>query len=311
MNPRVSIATAAGASLVGLALLWAAPARAADKPTVVATFSVLADMVANVAGDHVDLVTIVGPGGDTELYQPTLADSRTVAAAQIVFMNGLNDEFEPWLEPLLKQAGFTGTKVVASRGAKTITAEQEHPISGRELAPVLDQHAWMDPKNGVIYVRNIARALEQADPANAAYYKVHAAAYIKELQTLDAWMRTEITDVPVERRRVISSHDLLEYLTKAYGITVISIYGWTNKSEPSAAEVSRLAQQVEAEHVRALFLDSITDPRLMQRIASETGAAIGGTLYGDALSPPGGEADTYVRMLRHDVATLKAGMLKN
>jgi zinc/manganese transport system substrate-binding protein len=157
-------------------------------------------------------------------------------------MNGLNDEFEPWLEPLLKQANFTGTKVVASRGAKTITGEEEHPISGTEAAPVIDQHAWMDPKNGVIYVRNIARALEQADPANAAYYKVHAAAYIKELQTLDAWMRTEITDVPVEKRRVISSHDLLEYLTKAYGITVISIYGWTNKSEPSAAEVSRLAR---------------------------------------------------------------------
>ena len=297
--------------LVALAVLPAAPLRAADKPNVVATFSVLGDMVANVAGDHVDLVTIVGPDGDTELYQPTLADSRTVAGARIVFMNDLNDEFEPWLEPLLKQAGFTGTKVVVSRGAKTITGEEEHPISGREAAPVIDQHAWMDPKNGIVYVRNIAQALARVDPANAADYKARAAAYIKELQTLDAWMRTEMTTVPVAKRRVIASHDSLQYLAKACGITLISINGWTNKSEPSAAELARLAQQIEAEHVHALFLDSITDPRAMERIAKETGAVISGTLYGDSLSKPDGEAGTYIEMVRHDVATLKAGMLKN
>jgi zinc/manganese transport system substrate-binding protein len=124
-------------------------------------------------------------------------------------------------------------------------------------------------------------------------------------------MRTELTAVPASKRRLISSHDSLGYLAKAYGITLISIYGWTNKSEPSAAEVSRLARQIEQEHVRALFLDSITDPRIMERVAKETGAVIGGTIYGDALSQPGGEADTYIRMLRHDVITLKAGMLKN
>jgi zinc/manganese transport system substrate-binding protein len=311
MIHRSNIAIVARVFLAVLAGVPVARVRAADKPTVVATFSVLADLVANVAGDHVDLATIVGPDGDTELYQPTLADSRTVARARIVFTNDLNDEFEPWLEPLLRQAGFTGTKVVVSRGAKTITAEEEHPIKGREAAPVIDQHAWMDPKNGIIYVKNIAQALAQGDPGNAADYRARAATYIKELQALDAWMQTEMMAVPAAKRRVISSHDLLEYLAKAYGITLISIYGWTNKSEPSAAEVARLAQQIEQEHVRALFLDNITDPRIMQRIAKETGAAIGGTLYGDALSQPGGEADTYIRMLRHDVTTLKAGMLKN
>jgi zinc/manganese transport system substrate-binding protein len=305
------MAVAVQVVLVAFAGSPAGPLQAGDKPTVVATFSVLGDMVANVAGDHVDLVTIVGPDGDTELYRPTLADGRTIASARMVFMNDLNDEFEPWLEPLLKQVGFAGTKVVASRGAQTITAEEEHPISGKEAAPVIDQHAWMDPKNGIVYVRNIAQALARLDPANAADYKARAAAYIKELQALDTWMRTEMMAVPAAKRRVISSHDLLEYLAKAYGITLISIYGWTNKSEPSAAEVSRLARQIEQEHVRALFLDNITDPRIMQRIAKETGAAIGGTLYGDALSKPGGEADTYIRMLRYDVTTLKAGMLKN
>jgi zinc/manganese transport system substrate-binding protein len=297
--------------LVALAALPAAPLAAADKPTVVATFSVLGDMVANVAGDHVQLATIVGPDGDTELYQPTLADSRTVAGARIVFMNDLNDEFEPWLEPLLKQAGFTGTKVAASRGAKTITGDEEHPISGKEAAPVIDQHAWMDPKNGIVYVRNIAQALAQVDPANAADYRARAAAYIKQLQAVDAWLRTEMTTVPVTKRRVIASHDSLQYLAKASGITLIAINGWTNKSEPSAAELARLSQQIEAEHVHALFLDSITDPRAMERIAKETGAVISGTLYGDSLSKPGGEAGTYIEMVRHDVATLKTGMQKN
>jgi zinc/manganese transport system substrate-binding protein len=268
-------------------------------------------MVANVAGDHVVLVTIVGPDGDTELYQPTLADGQAVAKARVVFMNDINDEFEPWLEPLLKQAGFTGTKVVASRGAKTITGEEEHPISGKEAAPVIDQHAWLDPKNGMVYVKNIAQALERIDPFNAADYRARAAAYIKQLQTVDAWMRTEMATLPAAKRRVIASHDSLQYLAKACGITLISINGWTNKSEPSAAELARLAQQIEAEHVHALFLDSITDPRAMERIAKETQATIAGTLYGDSLSRPGGEADTYILMLRHDVATLKAGMLKN
>ena len=311
MISRINGMLAALAALAAPLLLPAAATHAAAKPTVVATFSVLGDMVANVAGDHADVVTIVGPDGDTELYQPTLADSRAVAGAQILVMNGLNDEFEPWLASLLKQANFAGTKVVASRGAKTITAEEEHPIAGRDAAPVLDQHAWMDPNNGVVYVRNIAQALERADPANAADYKARAAAYIKELQQLDAWLKNEIATVPATKRRVIASHDSLQYLAKACGITLIAINGWTNKSEPSAAELARLTQQIEAEHVHALFLDSITDPRAMQRISKETGATISGTLYGDSLSKPDGEAGSYVKMIRHDVSTLKTGMLKN
>jgi zinc/manganese transport system substrate-binding protein len=310
MIRRTAVAAAAWA-IVGTLALPAAPARAADKQTIVATFSVLGDMVKNVASDHIDLVTIVGPDGDTELYQPTLADSRAVAGARLVFLNDLNDDFEPWLELLLKQAGFTGTKVVASRGAKTITAEEEHPISGKEAAPVIDQHAWMDPKNGIVYVRNIAQALARVDPGNAADYKARAAAYIKELQALDAWLRNEMTTVPQSKRRVIASHDSLQYLARACGITLISINGWTNKSEPSAAELARLTQQIEAEHVHALFLDSITDPRAMERISKETGATISGTLYGDSLSKRGSEADSYIAMIRHDVLTLKAGMLKN
>jgi zinc/manganese transport system substrate-binding protein len=292
-------------------LLGAGTAGATERIKVVATFSVIGDMVANVAGDKVDLVTLVGPADDTELFKPSLADGKSVAEAKIVFMNNLNDEFEPWLEPLLKQVKFSGAKIVVSRGVKTFTSTEERAPRNKSGEEEIDQHAWLDPKNGVIYVRNIAAALVKSDPANAADYRLRADAYIKELQALDAWAKAEIAALPAAKRRFLASHDSLQYLAKAYGITLLSINGWTNNSEPSAADLARLAKQVRQERIHALFLDSITDPRAMQQVAKETGASIGGTLYGDALSRPGGDADTYLKMLRHDVAALKAGMMKN
>jgi zinc/manganese transport system substrate-binding protein len=293
------------------ALMLAGPARAADRIPVVATFSVIGDMLANVGGDRLAIATIVGPGGDCELYQPNAGDVGKVAAARAVFLNDLNEEFEPWLEPLLRQARFHGEKVVVSRHARTLLAEEEHPVSGRQLPAAIDQHAWLDPRNGVIYTRNIAAALARLDPPNAAEYQARAAAYIKQIRAIDDWARTELGGVPATKRRVLTSHDSLEYIANTYGIVLLTVNGWTNESEPSAAELARLTQRIQAERVKALFLDSITDPRAMRRIADETGAAIGGTLYGDALSPVGGEADTYLQMLRHDVSTLKAGMLLN
>src|SRR5579863_2638617 len=297
--------------LAAVAILLGGSTAYADKIKVVATFSVIGDMITNVAGDKVDLITLVGPAGDTELFKPSLADGRNVAEAKIVFMNDLNDEFEPWLEPLLKQVKFSGAKIIVSRGAKTYTSTEERAPRSKTGEEEIDQHAWMDPKNGIIYVRNIAAALGKNDPANAAEYRARADAYIKELQALDVWAKAEIAALPAAKRRVLASHDSLQYLAKAYGITLLSINGWTNNSEPSAAELARLTQQIRQENIHALFLDSITDPRAMQQVAKETGASIGGTLYGDALSRPGEEADTYLKMLRHDVTTLKAGMMKN
>ena len=312
MKSDTSIRAQFRVAFAGVAiLLGASAAGATERIKVVATFSVIGDIVANVAGDKVDLVTLVGPAGDTELFKPSLADGKSVAEAKIVFMNDLNDEFEPWLEPLLKQVKFSGAKIVVSRGVKTFTSTEERAPRNKSVEEEIDQHAWLDPKNGVIYVRNIAAALVKGDPANAADYRARADAYIKELQALDAWAKAEIAALPAAKRRFLSSHDSLQYLAKAYGITLLSINGWTNNSEPSAAELARLAKQVRQERIHALFLDSITDPRAMQQVAKETGASIGGTLYGDALSKPGGDADTYLRMLRHNVATLKAGMMKN
>jgi ABC-type Zn uptake system ZnuABC Zn-binding protein ZnuA len=295
-----------------LAALSAIPgAIAADRIPVVATFSVIGDMLSNVGGDRVAITTIVRAGGDSELYQPSAADVASVAGARAVFLNDLNDEFEPWLDPLLRQAAFKGMKVVVSRHVRTLTAEEEHPVSGRQLPTAIDQHAWLDPRNGVVYVRNIAEALARLDPDNGGDYRARAAAYAKEIQSLDAWAHKEMAGVPSAMRRLLTSHDSLQYLANAYGITMLTVNGWTNNSEPSAAELAKLTQRIRAERVKALFLDSITDPRAMLRIAGETGVTIGGTLYGDTLSLSGGEADTYLKMLRHDVATLKAGMLNN
>jgi zinc/manganese transport system substrate-binding protein len=312
MRSGASIRTRFHVVLAGVSiLLGGSTAAAEERIKVVATFSVIADMVNNVAGDNVDLVTLVGPAGDTELFKPSLADGKNVAEAKIVFMNDLNDEFEPWLEPLLKQVKFSGAKIIVSRGVKTHTSTEERAPRSKLGEEEIDQHAWLDPKNGIIYIRNIAAALAKSDPANAAEYRARADAYIKELQVLDAWAKTEIAAVPAAKRRVLASHDSLQYLAKAYGITLLSINGWTNNSEPSAAELARLTGQIRQEGIHALFLDSITDPRAMQQVAKETGASIGGTLYGDALSKPGEEADTYLKMLRHDVTALKAGMMKN
>ncbi|MFO1026400.1 MAG: zinc ABC transporter substrate-binding protein [Acetobacteraceae bacterium] len=285
--------------------------RAAGGMKVAATFSIIGEWAGRIGGEQIDLQTIVGPDGDTEDYTPTAADIPRVAGARILFMNGLNDEFEPWVETLMKQAKFAGTKVIVTRGVKAISGEDEHPVSGRPKASTLDQHAWMDPRNAVIYVKNITDALVRADAANTDQYRNRAAAYTKDLKELQAWAQAEIAAVPAAKRRVLLSHDSLQYLGLAYGITMISVNGWTNKSEPSAADLARLTDQIRRDRVKALFLDSITDPRAMERISKETGAIIGGTLYADALSKPGGPASTYIDLIRHDVAMLKAGMLRN
>ena len=305
------LARAALVLAVGTILTLPGVAAAADKIKVVATFSVIADMVTNVAGDLVDLVTIVGPDGDCEEYEPTAADVPKMANARILFMNGLNDDFEPWLPNLMQQAKFAGTKVIVTRGIKALSAEDEHPMGGKPKATTLDQHAWMNPHNGLIYVKNIADTLARVDPANADAYHNRAASYTQQLRDLDSWAHGEMAAVPTAKRRVLASHDSLQYLANAFGITMISVNGWTNKSEPSAADLARLTDQIRRDHVKALFLDSITDPRAMERISKETGAVIGGTLYGDALSKPDGEAGTYIEMIRHDISTLKAGMLLN
>ena len=197
---------------IGTVLMPPGGAAAADKIKVVATFSVIGDMVTNVAGDLVDLVTIVGPDNDCDEYQPTVADVPKIAGARILFMNGLNDDFEPWLDNLMKQAKFAGTKVIVSRGVKALSEEDEHPMGGKPKATVLDQHASMIPRNGVVYVKNITDTLARIDPANTEIYGSRGASYMQQLRELDSWAHAEMAAVPTAKRRVLSSHNSLQYL---------------------------------------------------------------------------------------------------
>ena len=286
-------------------------AAAADKIKVVATFTVIGDMVTNVAGDLVDLVTIVGPDTDCEEYEPTAGDVPKMANARILFMNGSERRFRA----LAGQSDEAG-EIRRHQGHRQ--PRRQGADGGRRASPlaanrgsVLDQHAWMTPHNGIIYVKNITDTLARIDPANADIYRNRGASYTQQLWDLDSWAHAEMAAVPTTKRRVLSSHDSLQYFGAAFGITMISVNGWTNKSEPSAADLARMTDQIRRDHVKALFLDSITDPRAMERISKETGAVIGGTIYGDALSKPDGEARTYIEMIRRDISMLKAGMLLN
>jgi zinc/manganese transport system substrate-binding protein len=294
--------------IAALLALGATHAHAAEPPKVVATFSVLGDMIARIAGGKVQLITIVGGDGDCELYQPTAADARAVAEARLFVMNGLNPRFEPWAEPLMKRAAFGGTKLVASQGVNAIIDDRPR---GAIKGPQVDQHAWHAPANALVYVANIAEALAKLDPANAAFYRTQADGYAREIRALDAWAKGELAAIPSAKRRVITSHDAFEYLARAYDIEMTPARGTVNDTDPSAEDIARLIQQIRTTKVKAIFIENMNDPRLIERVAREAGATIGGTLYSDALSKPGGEADSYLKMVRHNVSALKAAMLKN
>lgn len=305
MNRRAFVLAALGVPAL------ARTAAAASPPRVVATFSVLGDMMRQVAGDRVALTVLVGPDGDTEAYEATAADARAVADADLLVMNGLNPEFEPWLPDLLARAQFHGTRTVASDGVRVLKKAEEGGGRPGAAPAEIDQHAWHDVANAAVYAANIAAALARVDPANADGYRTRGETYKAELLALDGWARQRVATVPAAKRRVISSHDGFAYLARAYGITVVGARGWTNDKEPTAAQVAQLIRQIRQDKIRALFVENMNDPRLIQRIAKETGIEPGGQLYSDALTRPGEDGDTYVKMARHNIETLCAGMMRN
>jgi len=299
---------------LALALPQAAWAQAPIK--VVATFSILGDMVRQVGGDRIALTTLVGPDGDAHVFQPAPGHARAVAEATVVFVNGLG--FEGWMERLVQSAGYKGPVVVATKGIQPQkSAEEEkgghgHSHGGKKAAHdhgAVDPHAWQDLRNAQLYVDNIAAGLAQADPAGAAAYWTNAEAYKKELAALDAWVKAELGQVPKARRKVITSHDAFGYFASAYGVMFLAPVGISTDAEPSAKQVAGLIRQIKKEGVSALFVENITNPKLIEQIGKEAGVRPGGALYSDALSKPGAGADTYAGMFRHNVALLKAAML--
>lgn len=336
-----------------VALGASSAAHAADnadggKLKAVASFSILGDMVKKVGGDRVEVTTLVGPNGDAHVFSPTPADAKTLASADIFFVNGLG--FEGWMQRLEKASGFTGALVVTSGGVMPIVMKGGHDHHGAEREDDhddhakgeddqdedhddhakgedghdhdehaeeegddahggdTDPHAWQSLFNGKIYVTNIRDALIAADPDGKETYEANAAKYLAAIEAEDEAVRSAIAKLPEARRKIITSHDAFGYFGNAYGLEIIAPEGVSTESEASAQDVAKIIRQIREEHIPAVFLENVTDRRLLDQIASETGAKIGGVLYSDALSDQDGPAPTYLDMFRHNVGTLTAAL---
>lgn len=278
-------------------VLFAFPAHA-EKLKVIASFSILGDMTQHIAGNDIDLKTLVGPNSDAHVYEPTPADAKAVANADLVIINGLG--FEGWLMRLIESSDYKGPVIIATQG---IT-----PLSFHSEGMAEDPHAWQSLPNSRIYVANILAGLLKADPTHADDYRARAERYLMQINALDSWVRRQFATIPIAERKAITSHDAFQYFAKTYGVTFLAPLGMSTESEASAADIAHLIDQIRADHIHALFMENIADPRLIRQLETDGGAVIGGTLYSDALSPPGGPAATYLDMFRHNVTELTNAM---
>ena len=292
---------------------WSAHAVSREPLPVVATFSILADMVKEVGGDRVAVTTIVGSNADTHSFEPKPQDAKALMEAKVLVLNGL--DFEPWLSRLAQAASFSGVRVLASEGVKVrhlgrdgakpevAHSHDEHEGHKHEHGEV-DPHAWQDLSNGMLYARNIAAGLSKADPRNANYYESRANSYIARMKALDNEVKTAIAAIPPDHRRVISSHDAFGYFGDAYGVQFIPIAGLSNESEASAHDVARIIQQARESKVSGVFIENMSSSVMAQQIARESGVLMGGTLYADALGPADQPASTYLGMFSWNAGRL-------
>jgi zinc/manganese transport system substrate-binding protein len=317
------------------ALTFASSAVAEEKLKVIATFSILGDIVATVGGERVEVTTLVGPDGDAHVFQPSPADAEAVAQAAVIVANGLG--FEGWIERLIEASGTGAAVVIAAESVTPIAmdgdahgdddaghdhdaeeaghdhdhAEDEGHDDAAEAGHdhgAEDPHAWQSVANVLTYVGTIEQGLTAADPAGAEVYKANADAYRVALEALDAEIRAGIAALPETRRTVVTSHDSFGYFAAAYGVTFVAPQGMSTESEASAQDVAALITQIRDAGITAVFVENIADRRLLDQIAAETGAKIGGVLFSDALSAPDGPAPTYVAMMRHNVQQLTGAL---
>lgn len=292
-------------------LLLPGQAAAAERLPVVASFSILGDLTQKIGGEHVQVHTLVGNRADPHVYQPTPADVRTVSRARLVVVNGLG--FEGWIDRLIRSSGYHGDVVVDSKGVDALGSApvgggKPHQHRQHDHGAELDPHAWQDPGNVRRDVDNIAAALAEVDPANRATYKANATGLKQQIDLLDRDMRAIFSALPTERRTVVTSHDAFAYFGRAYGIRFVSPVGVSTDAQPSAAAVGAIIRQIRREKIRAIFMENVNDPRLLERISQESGARIGGTLYSHSLSAPGTQADSYLGMMRQNAKTLAAAL---
>ncbi len=280
-----------------LAALHSLPALAkSNTPRIVASFSILADMARELAPPPVEVSALVGPDADAHVYEPSPADGKRLARADLVLINGLG--FEGWIERMVKVSGYRGTVVVASKGIEP-RGDGQHGA---------DPHAWQDLALARRYAANLSAAFEQRWPEQRDEIRRRNVHYLARIDTLDRQIREWLRAVPRAQRRVITSHDAFGYFGAAYGVDFLAPQGWTTHSDPSAAAVARLIRQIKSDGVRAVFIENISDPRLVERIAREGGVRIGATLYSDALSKPNGPAATYLQMMEHNARSLVAAL---
>jgi zinc/manganese transport system substrate-binding protein len=283
--------------LIGLIVLTASlPVRAQERLNVVASFSILGDLVRNVGGDRANVTTLVGPDGDAHVYAPTPADARKIADAKLVIVNGFG--LEGWLPRLVQSAGGKASIVTATAGIAPLT-----------LGSDADPHAWQSVANAKTYVGNIRDALVAADPASGQVFRANADAYLAKLDTLDGEVRAAVVQIPQTRRKVISTHRAFGYFAAAYGVEFVAPIGVSTESEASARDIAGIITQVRAAKIPAVFLENVSDPRLIRRISAETGAKVGGTLYSDSLTAEKGDAPTYIDMVRHNIKALTSALV--
>ena len=306
----VILARHAVAVIMIAASFLAVPASAqTTKLPVVATFSILTDLVRQVGGDAIEVTSLVGPGADTHVYSPTPADAKTLTGAKIVFVNGLG--LEGWMERLILSSGTKASIIVATKGITPLELEAEPKAPGTNPpAPMhaTDPHAWQSVANARLYVANIRDALAAADSANAGKYAVNAEAYLAKLDALQSEVKAAIDRIPAPNRRIITSHDAFGYFGKAYGFAFIAPQGVSTETEASAKDVARIIRQIRSEKIPAVFLENVNDPRLIKRIAAESGAKVGEAVFSDALSDEKGPAPTYIDMMRHNIRAFSAAL---
>jgi zinc/manganese transport system substrate-binding protein len=283
-----------------LSLLSGTPANAAEPVPIVASFSILGDLVHQIGGDRVSVDTLVGPEEDAHVFDPAPRDAARLAAAKLVVINGLG--FEGWIDRLIKASGGVPRLVIASVGVSSHRAL----IDRREMT---DPHAWQDVSNVRIYARNIADALISIDPEGGNVYRANLTRFDADLAALDNEIHSAISAIPPERRKIVTTHDAFGYFALAYGVEMIAPQGVSTEAEASAKDVARIIRQVKSEKIPAVFLENISDPRLAARIAAESGARIGGKLYSDALSKKNASAGTYIAMMKANIRELTKALM--
>ncbi|CAN7318084.1 zinc ABC transporter substrate-binding protein AztC [Aminobacter sp. LjRoot7] len=298
-------------SVITLTSLTATSATA-EPLKVVASFSIIGDFAKNVGGDRIELTTLVGPDGDAHVYEPSPADAVTMSKADVVLVNGL--QFEGFLQRLVEASATKASVVELTKGVEPIKMKEDHEHAAEAGGDHhhhgdLDPHAFQSIANAKIYVKNIADAFCAADTTGCDAYKSNADAYTAKLTAAETEVKEAVAAIPQAKRTIITSHDAFGYFENAYGLTFLAPEGISTEAEASAADVAALISQVRGDKASAIFVENITNPRLVEQISAETGVKVGGTLYSDALSKADGPAPTYIDMMKSNIATIKGAIL--